>query len=240
MPIRAIEQQRVKVVEHHSGRVLEEIEYSKAFFAVSGGCGGMVTRCGNRCEVHSGILPRSTFSIALFVLIIPTFRWVLYDPMYVLSFVIGYKLSLIWPPPPPSRYLQVHEGAVYLQQARSYVVTSLDLQQLEARCVRRSVRYYTSTIDVKRVEITGGTLVRAIAVQEASHHEQERGLLCSSALMSMNLSPLSPPTCRPTSPPPARLHLPAPPLPSAPPARSARGGPASGRSGVDPASHLKL
>ena len=49
---------------------------------------------------------------------------------------------------------------MYLQQASTYLVTSLDLGRMQARCVRRNVKYYTSTIDMTRVEITGGAMVR--------------------------------------------------------------------------------
>ncbi|CAI5950353.1 unnamed protein product [Closterium sp. NIES-64] len=53
----------------------------------------------------------------------------------------------------------LYEGAEYLQQGRTFLVTSLDLEKREARCVRADVRYYTKTIDMVTVTIKGGTLV---------------------------------------------------------------------------------
>ncbi|CAI5962340.1 unnamed protein product, partial [Closterium sp. NIES-64] len=53
---------------------------------------------------------------------------------------------------------ELYEGAVYLQQGRTFLVTSLDLEKREARCVRADVRYYTKTIDMVTVTIKGGTL----------------------------------------------------------------------------------
>ncbi|CAI5494579.1 unnamed protein product [Closterium sp. Naga37s-1] len=53
---------------------------------------------------------------------------------------------------------KLYEGAVYLQQGRTFLVTSLDLEKREARCVRADVRYYTKTIDMVTVTIKGGTL----------------------------------------------------------------------------------
>ncbi|GJP39287.1 hypothetical protein CLOM_g23675 [Closterium sp. NIES-68] len=85
VPVRAIDPNTYAVVEARTGRVLEEIEESKAFFAL-------------------------------------------------------------------------YEGAVYLQQGRTFLVTSLDLEKREARCVRADVRYYTKTIDMVTVTIKGGTL----------------------------------------------------------------------------------
>ncbi|CAI5484946.1 unnamed protein product [Closterium sp. Yama58-4] len=85
VPVRAIDPNMYAVVEARIGRVLEEIEESKAFFVL-------------------------------------------------------------------------YEGAVYLQQGRTFLVTSLDLDKREARCVRADVRYYTKTIDMVTVTIKGGTL----------------------------------------------------------------------------------
>ncbi|CAI5473099.1 unnamed protein product, partial [Closterium sp. Yama58-4] len=85
VPVRAIDPNTYAVVEARTGRVLEEIEESKAFFVL-------------------------------------------------------------------------YEGAVYLQQGRTFLVTSLDLEKREARCVRADVRYYTKTIDMVTVTIKGGTL----------------------------------------------------------------------------------
>ncbi|CAI5989376.1 unnamed protein product [Closterium sp. NIES-65] len=85
VPVRAIDPNTYAVVETRTGRVLEEIEESKAFFVL-------------------------------------------------------------------------YEGAVYLQQGRTFLVTSLDLEKREARCVRADVRYYTKTIDMVTVTIKGGTL----------------------------------------------------------------------------------
>ncbi|CAI7833261.1 unnamed protein product, partial [Closterium sp. NIES-53] len=55
-------------------------------------------------------------------------------------------------------FFVLYEGAVYLQQGRTFLVTSLDLEKREARCVRADVRYYTKTIDMVTVTIMGGTL----------------------------------------------------------------------------------
>ncbi|CAI5471191.1 unnamed protein product [Closterium sp. Yama58-4] len=55
-------------------------------------------------------------------------------------------------------FFVLYEGAVYLQQGRTFLVTSLDLEKREARCVRADVRYYTKTIDMVAVTIKGGTL----------------------------------------------------------------------------------
>ncbi|CAN6470692.1 unnamed protein product [Victoria cruziana] len=51
---------------------------------------------------------------------------------------------------------EVYEGAVYMQQGKSYVVTMLDLSAKVARCRKADLKYYTKTRDYTDIHVLGG------------------------------------------------------------------------------------
>ncbi|CAN6470693.1 unnamed protein product [Victoria cruziana] len=53
-------------------------------------------------------------------------------------------------------FFQVYEGAVYMQQGKSYVVTMLDLSAKVARCRKADLKYYTKTRDYTDIHVLGG------------------------------------------------------------------------------------
>eukprot|EP00850_Spirogloea_muscicola_P012778 SM000084S23114 [mRNA] locus=s84:256257:265074:+ [translate_table: standard] len=55
-------------------------------------------------------------------------------------------------------FFQVYEGAVYMQQGRTYLVTKLDLAAKVAVCRQADLKYYTKTSDMCDVYVMGGTL----------------------------------------------------------------------------------
>ncbi|XP_010423135.1 PREDICTED: uncharacterized protein LOC104708284 [Camelina sativa] len=53
-------------------------------------------------------------------------------------------------------FFQVYEGAVYMNQGRTYLVTSLDTKEKIALCELADVDYYTRTRDYTDIHVTGG------------------------------------------------------------------------------------
>lgn len=61
-------------------------------------------------------------------------------------------------------FFQVYEGAVYMNQGRTYLVTSLDTKEKIALCEFSNVDYYTRTRDYTDIHLTGGNTVRITGV----------------------------------------------------------------------------
>ncbi|KFK25179.1 hypothetical protein AALP_AA8G076800 [Arabis alpina] len=55
-------------------------------------------------------------------------------------------------------FFQVYEGAIYMNQGRTYLVTSLDLQKKIALCEYADVDYYTQPRDFTKIHVTGGEI----------------------------------------------------------------------------------
>lgn len=53
-------------------------------------------------------------------------------------------------------FFQVYEGAVYMQQGKTYLVKNLDLSTKIASCQEADLKYYTKTRDYTDIEIVGG------------------------------------------------------------------------------------
>ncbi|KAG9151551.1 hypothetical protein Leryth_019742 [Lithospermum erythrorhizon] len=55
-------------------------------------------------------------------------------------------------------FFQVYEGAVYMNQGKTYLVKELDLSSKLAFCQEASLKYYTKTRDFTDVHVTGGQI----------------------------------------------------------------------------------
>ena len=55
-------------------------------------------------------------------------------------------------------FFQVYDGAVYLHQARTYVCSKLDLNDMVAHVRPVRVKYFTSLIDFTDVHVIGGNV----------------------------------------------------------------------------------
>ncbi|EOA22920.1 hypothetical protein CARUB_v10003654mg [Capsella rubella] len=53
-------------------------------------------------------------------------------------------------------FFQVYDGAIYMNQGRTYLVTSLDIKEKIAWCELVDVDYYTRTRDYTNINVTGG------------------------------------------------------------------------------------
>ncbi|CAB93712.1 putative protein [Arabidopsis thaliana] len=53
-------------------------------------------------------------------------------------------------------FFHVYEGAIYMNQGRNYLVTSLDIKEKVALCELVNVDYYTRTRDYTDIKVTGG------------------------------------------------------------------------------------
>lgn len=60
-------------------------------------------------------------------------------------------------------FFQVYEGAVYMNQGRTYLVTTLDIKKKMALCESANVDYYTQTRDYTKIHVTGGNTVSILA-----------------------------------------------------------------------------
>jgi hypothetical protein len=56
-------------------------------------------------------------------------------------------------------FFHVYEGAIYMNQGRNYLVTSLDIKEKVALCELVNVDYYTRTRDYTDIKVTGGDTV---------------------------------------------------------------------------------
>lgn len=54
---------------------------------------------------------------------------------------------------------QVYEGAVYMQQGKTYIVKNLDLLSKVALVQEADLKYYTKARDIIDVEVVGGHIV---------------------------------------------------------------------------------
>eukprot|EP00897_Mesotaenium_endlicherianum_P010153 jgi/Mesen1/9166/ME000591S08489 len=52
----------------------------------------------------------------------------------------------------------MYEGAVYMQQGRTYLVKTLDLDQKVGTCIQADLKYYTMPVDMKTIRVLGGSL----------------------------------------------------------------------------------
>lgn len=55
-------------------------------------------------------------------------------------------------------FFQVYEGAVYMNQGKTYLVKDLDLSSKIAWCQQADLKYYTKTRDYTDIHITGGNI----------------------------------------------------------------------------------
>ncbi|CAH9142638.1 unnamed protein product [Cuscuta epithymum] len=55
-------------------------------------------------------------------------------------------------------FFQVYEGAVYLNQGKTYLVKEMDLSSKIAWCQEADLKYYTKTRDLTDIHITGGNI----------------------------------------------------------------------------------
>lgn len=56
-------------------------------------------------------------------------------------------------------FIQVYEGAVYMNQGKTYLVKQLDLSSKIAWCQQADVKYYTKTRDYTDIHVIGGDIV---------------------------------------------------------------------------------
>ena len=59
-----------------------------------------------------------------------------------------------------SAFIQVYEGAIYMNQGKTYLVKQLDLSSKIAWCLLADVKYYTKTRDYTDIHVIGGDIVR--------------------------------------------------------------------------------
>ncbi|KAJ9567387.1 hypothetical protein OSB04_003353 [Centaurea solstitialis] len=55
-------------------------------------------------------------------------------------------------------FFQVYDGAVYMQQGKTYLVKNLDLSTKVALCQEADLKYYTKTRDYTDIEVVGGQI----------------------------------------------------------------------------------
>lgn len=55
-------------------------------------------------------------------------------------------------------FFQVYEGAVYMNQGKTYLVKELDLSNKTAFCQKADLKYYTKTRDYTDIDVVGGEL----------------------------------------------------------------------------------
>lgn len=55
--------------------------------------------------------------------------------------------------------VQVYEGAVYMNQGKTYLVKDLDLSSKIAWCQQADLNYYTKTRDYTDIHVIGGQIV---------------------------------------------------------------------------------
>lgn len=81
-------------------------------------------------------------------------------------------------------FFQVYEGAVYMNQGRTYLVTSLDTNKKIALCEYADVDYYTKTRDYTKIHVTGGEIVSILANRNCGSS------VCSSFITRVHVSGL--------------------------------------------------
>ncbi|GJX08329.1 uncharacterized ATP-dependent helicase YprA [Tanacetum coccineum] len=61
-------------------------------------------------------------------------------------------------------FFQVYDGAVYMQQGKTYLVKNLDLSNKIALCQEADLKYYTKTRDYTDVEVVGGQIAYPVKI----------------------------------------------------------------------------
>ncbi|XP_048137727.1 uncharacterized ATP-dependent helicase YprA isoform X2 [Rhodamnia argentea] len=61
-------------------------------------------------------------------------------------------------------FFQVHEGAVYMRQGKTYLVKDLDLSAKTAWCQEADLKYYTKTRDYTDIKVLGGDIAYPVTV----------------------------------------------------------------------------
>ncbi|PWA79027.1 nucleic acid binding,ATP-dependent helicase [Artemisia annua] len=61
-------------------------------------------------------------------------------------------------------FFQVYDGAVYMQQGKTYLVKNLDLSNKIALCQQADLKYYTKTRDYTDVEVVGGQMAYPVKI----------------------------------------------------------------------------
>ncbi|KAF8005761.1 hypothetical protein BT93_K0135 [Corymbia citriodora subsp. variegata] len=61
-------------------------------------------------------------------------------------------------------FFQVHEGAVYMQQGKTYLVKDLDLSAKTAWCQEADLKYYTKTRDYTDIKVLGGDIAYPVTM----------------------------------------------------------------------------
>uniref|UniRef100_A0A803N367 Uncharacterized protein n=1 Tax=Chenopodium quinoa TaxID=63459 RepID=A0A803N367_CHEQI len=67
-------------------------------------------------------------------------------------------------------FFQVYEGAIYMNQGKTYLVKELDLSSKIALCQRADVKYYTQTRDYTDIDVIGGALAYQIRASKMQCH----------------------------------------------------------------------
>ena len=149
--IRSIEREKYKVMDHQE-KEIEEIEESKAFFQVA----FFFISFASKATLFGTMFFQAFFVVASLKM---------FEVLWTLFFIISvsflslffhfsiYHLVLI------KTLIQVYEGAVYLNQGKTYLVTSLDLSRKIAWCEEAKLSYYTKTRDRTDIHVVGGNVV---------------------------------------------------------------------------------
>ncbi|XP_030476883.2 uncharacterized protein LOC115693939 isoform X2 [Syzygium oleosum] len=61
-------------------------------------------------------------------------------------------------------FFQVHEGAVYMRQGKTYLVKDLDLSAKTAWCQEADLKYYTKTRDYTDIKVLGGDIAYPVTM----------------------------------------------------------------------------
>lgn len=65
-------------------------------------------------------------------------------------------------------FFQVYEGAVYMNQGKTYLIKKLDLSSKTALCQEADLKYYTQTRDHTNIHVAGGKLAYPARVRSGS------------------------------------------------------------------------
>ncbi|XP_024970556.1 uncharacterized protein LOC112509694 isoform X2 [Cynara cardunculus var. scolymus] len=66
-------------------------------------------------------------------------------------------------------FFQVYDGAVYMQQGKTYLVKNLDLSTKVALCQEADLKYYTKTRDYTDVEVVGGQIAYPAQISDIQY-----------------------------------------------------------------------
>ncbi|KAI4365849.1 hypothetical protein MLD38_021798 [Melastoma candidum] len=70
-------------------------------------------------------------------------------------------------------FFQVHEGAVYMQQGKTYLVKDMDLSAKIAWCQEVDLKYYTKTRDYTDIKVTSGDIAYALRMPQIPNTNEE-------------------------------------------------------------------